>query len=63
MNSTNPKNLRIEMKRYLDMAKTEPIRILRRSGDAYVLISESEFNKIQQEVLVLQRRLLANIKE
>ena len=63
MNSTNPKNLRIEMKRYLDMARTEPIRILRRSGDAYVLINEKELNKMQQEILVLQRRLIASIRE
>ena len=58
MNSTNPKNLRIEMKRYLDIARTDPIRILRRSGDSYVLINEKDFSEIKEELLQLQRKLL-----
>jgi len=59
MESTNPKKLRAEMKDYLEMAKNEPIRIQRRSGESYVLLNEEEYSKMQIEIMSLQRRLLS----
>jgi PHD/YefM family antitoxin component YafN of YafNO toxin-antitoxin module len=59
MENTNPKKLRAEMKDYLDLAKNEPIRIQRRSGDSYILINEDEYAKMQVEIMTLQRRLLS----
>lgn len=58
MQSTNPKQLRAEMKDYLDLATKEPIRIQRRSGDCYILLKEMAYQEMQDEILSLQRRIL-----
>lgn len=59
MNQTSPKKLRAELKDYLDTATSEPVRIQRRSGESLILMSESHFAEMQNEILSLQRRLLA----
>jgi PHD/YefM family antitoxin component YafN of YafNO toxin-antitoxin module len=59
MEITNPKKLRAEMKDYLELASTEPIRIQRRSGESYILINEEAYSKMQIEIMSLQRRLLS----
>lgn len=59
MENTNPKKLRAEMKDYLELAKNEPIRIQRRSGETYILMNEEEYSKMQVEIISLQRRLLS----
>lgn len=58
MQSTNPKSLRADMKFFLDLAKNEPLRVLRRNGDAYVLVSEDLFDLHQQKVRNLREELL-----
>lgn len=59
MENTNPKKLRAELKDYLDLATSEPIRIQRRSGENYILMNEEKYVQIQNEISSLQRRLLA----
>ncbi len=59
MNSTNPKSLRANMKSYLDCAAKKPLRILRRSGESYILINEKNYSEMQDEIRSLQRRLLS----
>jgi PHD/YefM family antitoxin component YafN of YafNO toxin-antitoxin module len=59
MESTSPKKLRAELKDYLDLATTEPIRIQRRSGENYILMNETVYAGLQNEISSLQRRLLA----
>lgn len=59
MESTSPKKLRAELKDYLDMASNEPIRIQRRSGESFVLMSEDKYAELKNEISSLQRRLLA----
>lgn len=58
MESTNPKKLRAELKDYLDLAAKEPIRIQRREGGSFVLMSEDLYAEMQNEIVSLQRRLL-----
>ena len=58
MNQTNPKKLRAELKDYLDLAAKEPIRIQRRAGSSFILLAETRFQEMQEEILSLQRRLL-----
>jgi PHD/YefM family antitoxin component YafN of YafNO toxin-antitoxin module len=58
MDTTNPKKLRAELKDYLDLASNEPIRIQRRAGDSFILLSEQTYAEMQNEILSLQRRLL-----
>ena len=55
MVSTNPKKLRAEMKDYLELAKNEPIRIQRRSGESYILINEDEYSKMQMEIMSFKK--------
>lgn len=43
MKTTTPKKLRSELKTYLDLASKEPIKIKRRSGKSYILISEERY--------------------
>ena len=59
MKSTNPKTLRAQMKSYLDLAAREPLRILRRSGQSYILIDERRFGEMREELVSLQRQLIA----
>ena len=58
MESTNPKKLRAELKDYLDLAASEPIRIQRRTGENFILMSEDTYAYLQNEIVSLQRRLL-----
>ena len=59
MESTSPKKLRAELKDYLDLASVEPIRIQRRSGENYILMNETAYAELQNEISSLQRRLLS----
>lgn len=59
MESTSPKKLRAELKDYLDLASNEPIRIQRRSGENFILMNETKYAELQNEISSLQRRLLA----
>ena len=58
MASTNPKKLRAELKDFLDLAVSEPVRIQRRNGENFILMNEETFAGLQNEILSLQRRLL-----
>lgn len=58
MENTSPKKLRAELKDYLDLASSEPIRIQRRSGENYILMNENKYAELQNEISSLQRRLL-----
>ena len=58
MESTSPKKLRAELKDYLDLAASEPIRIQRRSGENYIIMNENVYAQMQNEISSLQRRLL-----
>lgn len=58
MENTSPKKLRAKLKDYLDLAKKEIIRIKRRSGQHYLLISEEKYNELKMELTTLQKRLL-----
>jgi PHD/YefM family antitoxin component YafN of YafNO toxin-antitoxin module len=58
MENTNPKQLRAELKNFLDLASSEPVRIQRRSGEAFILMNETQYAQMQNEIASLQRRLL-----
>jgi PHD/YefM family antitoxin component YafN of YafNO toxin-antitoxin module len=58
MENTTPKKLREKLKDYLDLAKKEKIRIKRRSGQSYILLTEEKFNELKNAVTALQKRLL-----
>ncbi len=58
MQSANAKKFRSELKDYMDAAVAEPVRINRRDGESFILMSEKIYDKFQNEIQSLQRRLL-----
>jgi PHD/YefM family antitoxin component YafN of YafNO toxin-antitoxin module len=62
MESTNPKKLKNKLKDYFKIARKEAIKIKRKSGDKFILISEEKFNELKSELAALQKRLLG-VKE
>jgi len=59
MYTANAKKFRSELKDYMDTAATEPIRINRRDGQSFILMSEQIYDDFRNEIRSLQRRLLA----
>ena len=58
MKSANAKKFRSELKDYMDAAAGEPIRINRRDGQSFILMSEQIYENFRSEIQTLQRRLL-----
>lgn len=58
MQNANAKKFRSELKDYMDAAVSEPVRINRRDGQSFILMSEQIYEDFRNEVQSLQRRLL-----
>jgi PHD/YefM family antitoxin component YafN of YafNO toxin-antitoxin module len=58
MQSANAKKFRSELKDYMDAAVSEPVRINRRDGQSFILMSEQVYDEFRNEIQSLQRRLL-----
>ncbi len=58
MQSANAKKFRSELKDYMDAAVGEPVRINRRDGQSFILMSEQVYEGFRGEIQSLQRRLL-----
>lgn len=58
MKSANAKKFRSELKDYMDAAIAEPVRINRRDGQSFILMSEQVYDEFRNEIQSLQRRLL-----
>jgi PHD/YefM family antitoxin component YafN of YafNO toxin-antitoxin module len=56
--TTNSKDFREKLSSYFDIAKEKPVAVTR-GKDRFVLMSESEYLDLQDEVLALQRNLLS----
>jgi PHD/YefM family antitoxin component YafN of YafNO toxin-antitoxin module len=59
METTRPKKLKNKLKDYLDLAKKEVVKIKRKSGQKFILISEEKFNELKSELATLQKRILS----
>lgn len=59
MQTANAKKFRAELKDYMEAAIAEPVRINRRDGQSFVLMSEDVYDQFRNEIQSLQRRLLA----
>ena len=59
MQSANAKKFRSELKDFMDAAVAEPVRINRRDGQSFILMSERVYEGFRNEIESLQRRLLA----
>lgn len=58
MQSANAKSFRAGLKEYMDAAVGEPVRINRRDGQSFILMSEEKYDGLRSEIESLQRRLL-----
>jgi PHD/YefM family antitoxin component YafN of YafNO toxin-antitoxin module len=58
MQSANAKKFRAELKDYMEAALIEPVRINRRDGESFILMSEQTYDDFRNEIQSLQRRLL-----
>lgn len=60
MKSTSPRTFRANLKDYMEMAETKPIRIQKREGNACVLMSEEYYEGLLSEIVSLQKSLLSS---
>ena len=49
MKTTTPKKLREELKSYLDQAAKAPVKVKRRSGETFIIISEEKYLELKGE--------------
>ncbi len=59
MKSTSPRTFRANLKEYMDLAESKPIRIQKREGNACILMSEEYYEQLLNEVSSLQKSLLS----
>ncbi|MBC7429903.1 MAG: hypothetical protein H7336_14915 [Bacteriovorax sp.] len=62
MKITTPKELRSELKTYLDHASKGPVKIKRRSGKNYILISEERYLELADIPPMVLKKQHAPIK-
>lgn len=58
MKSGNAKSFRAELKDYMDAAVSGPVRINRRDGQSFILMSEKIHDGLLSEIQSLQRRII-----
>jgi prevent-host-death family protein len=54
MDRTNANDFRANLKEWMEAASSEPIKITRKSGDAFVLLNADIFEKMQVELASLR---------
>ena len=54
MDRTNTNDFRANLKEWMEAARTEPVKITRKSGEAFVLLNSDEFEKMQVELASLR---------
>ena len=60
--TTTTRNFRQNLKQFFDLAKVEPIAI-NRGSERFILLHESEFNKMKDEIMYLQKSLIATLED
>ncbi len=50
MDKTNAQEFRSNLKEWMDIAESEPIKITRKSGESFVLVNSEQFEKMQLEL-------------
>ena len=54
MDRTNANDFRTNLKEWMEAARSEPVKITRKSGEAFVLLNADEFEKMQIEIASLR---------
>lgn len=54
MDRTSANDFRANLKEWLEAARSEPVKITRKSGEAFVLVNADDFEKMQLELARLR---------
>lgn len=54
MDRTNTNDFRSNLKEWMEAARTEPVKITRKSGEAFILLNAVDFEKMQIELANLR---------
>lgn len=54
MEKTNANDFRSNLKEWMEAARKEPVKITRKTGEAFVLLNAEDFEKIQIELATLR---------
>jgi antitoxin YefM len=54
MDRTNAENFRSNLKEWMEAARAEPVKITRKSGEAFVLLNADDFEKMQIDLARLE---------
>jgi prevent-host-death family protein len=54
MDRTNANDFRTNLKEWMEAARTEPVKITRKSGESFVLLNADEFEKMRLELATLR---------
>jgi len=54
MDRTNANDFRSNLKEWMEAARSEPVKITRKSGEAFVLINADKFEKMQLDLARLK---------
>jgi len=54
MDKTNAQEFRSNLKEWMDTAENEPVKITRKSGESFILLNSSQFEKMQLELTHLR---------
>lgn len=54
MTRTNTDQFRANLKEWMEAARSEPVKITRKSGEAFVLVNADDFEKMQIDLARLQ---------
>ena len=54
MDRTNANDFRTNLKEWMEAARSEPVKITRKSGEAFVLLNADDFEKMQIELAGLR---------
>jgi PHD/YefM family antitoxin component YafN of YafNO toxin-antitoxin module len=62
MENTSPKKLKAKLKDFLKLAKKEVVRIKRKSGQRFILVSEKKYNELKLKLNSIPKRLLKEVR-
>jgi len=54
MDQTNANDFRMNLKEWMETARSEPVKITRKSGEAFILLNADNFEELQMELATLR---------
>lgn len=54
MKQTNAEDFRSKLKAWMEKARKQPVKITRKTGEAFILIGEDQFSEMNTELIALR---------